>query len=123
MYDHVPQPAGPHLAKELRWNCDQQSVGSQSNLQSGKPHILTLRSTYLNEQRCFRSAQKMVENATKSNQTYKLLHRDYQWNQGCLIQSSFQLSGVMSYIIPNPFSNPIQMFGACTGSNTNAQQD
>lgn len=65
----------------------------------------------------------MVENATKSNQTYKLLHRDYQWNQGCLIQSSFQLSGVMSYIIPNPFSNPIQMFGACTGSNTNAQQD
>lgn len=35
----------------------------------------------------------------------------------------FQLSGVMSYIIPNPFSNPIQIFGACTGSNTNAQQD
>ena len=46
-----------------------------------------------------------------------------EWNPGCLIQSSFQLSGVMSYIIPNPFSNPIQMFGACTGSNTNAQQD
>lgn len=47
-------------------------------------HILTLSSTYLNEQRCFRSAQKMVENATKSNRTYKLLHRDYRVESGVL---------------------------------------